>query len=175
MATPAQLKALRQTNRRPTAGSDAFKDEVVQALAAAGVAVTLAPGSAAGPHTLLALLEDRGGSVRLWAIPDEKLEADRAAVERVAGRCFATQFTADLMPEQFAGALLVLVRTGVLVLAGAGDGLYEEIAEAFAADGVEIPSADWTAIAGDVWGGRPVDASLGPIEVTHFIAIHLAM
>ena len=175
MATRAQLKALRQTNATPTNGTDAFKQLVTDALAAAGIAAPLESSTSAGPHTVLALLKDADGSVALWAIPDDNIPAaDRAHLDRIAGRCFEAMFTADLMPEQFAGALLVLVRTGVLRISGPEDGLLLEIAEAFEAEGVALPDADWATIGGDPWGGKPVNAGLGPIELTHFYCVHLA-
>ncbi len=175
MATHAQLKSLRGAKKAPTGTTAEFKQETVAALAAAGLSAPLDASEEAGPHSVLALLNDDGGTVRLWCIPDANLDAtDRARLDRVNGRCFATFFVADLAPEQFAGALLVLVRTGLLQINGPSDGLLQEIAAEFTAEGMELPDADWATIRGNVWGGRDASAGLGPIALTNLYCVHVA-
>jgi hypothetical protein len=65
----------------------------------------------------------------------------------------------------------------MLKLGGPEDGMYQDIAEAFEDEGVNMPDVDFPAITSDPWGGRDVSATgeLGDIDLTHFYYVQLAM
>lgn len=178
MPTHAQLKALRQSVQRPAASTAEFKREVAQSLAAAGVPATSDDSETSGPHTLIGVLRDADGRVRLWLVPDSAITpSERTSLETASGRCFASFFIEDLSPQQFAGALIVLVRSGELRVGSPGDGIYDAIAESFAAEGVEMPTLSWETVFGDGWGTTPLSepAALGDVQLTHAYWFHIAV
>ena len=82
----------------------------------------------------------------------------------------------DLLPEKFQAAVVLLARVGVFALGGPGDGLYDDIAEGLAVDGITMPAVDFPSITGNVWGAH--DASivgLRGVPLTHFYFVQLAM
>ncbi len=176
MPTLDQMKALRGTPGKPTTTTDAFKAQVVAALAAADLEVT-SEGAAAGPHSVLVLCRDEDEDARIWVIPDANIDAeDRARLASIHGAYFQLMFSSELRPAQFAGALVLLLRTGELKVSGPEDGLFLDITEGFADDDVEVPELDFATIKGNVWGGREVtDGELGAIELTHFYCAQLGM
>lgn len=177
MPTPSQLKALRFVSSKPT-GPQPFKERVLAELANAGISLPTDAGAGAdaGSHSLLVLTQD-GRGTSIWALPNERIDAaDRARLDAIHGAYFETMFTADLQPERFGAALVLLVRTKLLTLGGPEDGVYQDIAEAFAAEGAEMPDVDFAAIGGDVWGGRDVTRTgLGGIELTNLYVVQIAM
>ncbi|MEZ4320676.1 MAG: hypothetical protein R3F61_24555 [Myxococcota bacterium] len=177
MPTLPQMKQLRGCATVPgQLTSQEFRATTLAALAAAGIQIAETSTSGAGSQSLLLFSED-GGQTRLWAIPDTNLDfTDRARLDSIAGAYFASMFIDDLRPDQFHGALVLLARTGILELGGPDDGLYLDIQDGLAADGIDMPKVDFPAVTGDVWGGTNVlEAGLSAGTLSHFYVVQLAM
>lgn len=176
MPTPQQLKELRGSPRMTALDVPNLSDVVADLVEAAGIPVPASTGAVTAPVSLLVFSQD-GATTRTWLIPDENLDAvNRAWLEQLHGSYFEAMFVNDLLPEKFQAAVVLLARVGVFALGGRGDGLYDDIAEGLAVDGITMPAVDFPSITGNVWGAH--DASivgLRGVPLTHFYFVQLAM